>query len=187
MEATKCLRDEHQLILRVLDCFQIAMRNAEESGSVTSDVFEPFIVFFRDFADKCHHCKEESRLFPRLEVCGVPREGGPIGVMVQEHEQARVYVRTIAKHLEAADAGDETAAGIILEQGRSLVDLLRAHINKENQILFAVADQLIKGTDLIELNDAFDNAESESGYCDTLNRCRTIANQLMDSYEIERQ
>ena len=48
--------------------------------------------FLSIFVDKCHHGKEEEFLFPALEAKGVKREGGPIGVMLHEHEQGRGLV-----------------------------------------------------------------------------------------------
>ena len=71
MDTTRCLREEHALILKVLDCFEIALDRARRDGRVSSQVFDPFVEFFRGFADRCHHCKEEDRLFPCLERCGM--------------------------------------------------------------------------------------------------------------------
>jgi hemerythrin-like domain-containing protein len=70
------------VILKVLDCFDLALQQARAGGTASREVFEPFLEFFRGFADKCHHCKEEDRLFPCMEARGIPREGGPIGVML---------------------------------------------------------------------------------------------------------
>ena len=186
MEATRCLREEHQVILRVLDCFDIVLRGSRDTGKVTTEVYQPFVEFFRGFADKCHHCKEEDRLFPRMEERGIPREGGPIGVMLYEHQQGRMHVRTIAEHLDAADRGDRSAAQTVLEHGREYLDLLRGHIDKEDQCLFGMAEQVIQGADLTALTQAYSDAESESDYRDTFARCRTIADQLADTYNVPR-
>ncbi len=182
MNATRCLRNEHQLILRVLDCFAIALQQARQSGKVSREVFEPFVDFFRGFADKCHHCKEEDRLFPCMESKGVAREGGPIGVMLQEHEQARLRVRMIADEIEPADAGDPISVQTVLEQGQKFLELLRGHISKEDHCLFEMADELIEGADLAELDDAYLAAENEAGYRDRLTRCRAIATRLIEQY-----
>lgn len=184
MEATRCLRDEHQLILKVLDCFEIALHAAQDSQRVTRAVFEPFVEFFRGFADRCHHCKEEDRLFPCLESEGVPREGGPIGVMLTEHQRARTHVRAMREHLDAADAGDSGAVHTILEHGGNYLQLLRAHIAKEDHCLFAMADQLIQGAGLTDLTNAYRDAEGEPEYCATLKRCRAIADELTQNYSV---
>ena len=184
MEATKCLRDEHQVILRVLDCLEIALRRSHETGQVKRDVYGPFVEFFRGFADKCHHCKEEDRLFPRMEQSGIPREGGPIGVMVSEHQQGRLHVRTIAENLDAADRGEQTAMQTVLEHGDQYLNLLRSHIDKEDHCLFGMAEQVVRDADLTALVQAYRDAESETDYRDTFSRCRAIAEQLADTYNV---
>ncbi len=187
MEATRRLRDEHQVILKVLDCFEIALRAARESQTVTRAVFEPFVEFFRGFADRCHHCKEEDCLFPCMESKGVPCEGGPIAVMLYEHQQARRHVSTIAERLGAAAAGDSTAVRTVLEHGQEFLELLRAHIDKEDHCLFAMADQLIQGAGLSDLSQAYRDAEGEPGYCDRFSRCRAIADRLVETYDAAEQ
>ncbi len=181
---TQCLRNEHQIILIVLSCFEIALGRARQSGCVRQAEFEPFVEFFRGFADKCHHCKEEDRLFPCLERKGIPREGGPIGVMIYEHEQGRRLVRTIAGALEAADSGDASAIRTILEHGQSYLELLRAHIGKENNVLFEMADQLVQGADLTDLVNTYNEAEKEPTYDDTYTKCRAIADRLLSEYGV---
>ncbi|MHC4428287.1 MAG: hemerythrin domain-containing protein, partial [Planctomycetota bacterium] len=185
MDATRCLRDEHQVILMVLECFEIALRQARESGKVSREVFEPFVEFFRGFADRCHHCKEEDRLFPCLERKGIPREQGPIGVMIYEHQQARKHVRTIAEHLDDAGAGDPAAIDVVLGQGRAFLLLLRAHIDKEDHCLFGMADGVIHGEDLVTLTGAYRSAESEPEYRATFSRCRELAERLAETYDVK--
>ncbi len=184
MDATKCLRDEHQVILRVLDCLEIALRNSRDSGKVTREVYGPFVEFFRGFADKCHHCKEEDRLFPRMEKGGIPHDGGPIGVMLLEHEQGRKHVRTIAANLDAADGGDNGAGQTILENGKEFLDMLRNHIDKEDHCLFGMAEQVVQGAELESLKQAYAEAESDAGYQSTFDRCRAIAEQLTETYNV---
>lgn len=181
---TKCLRNEHQVILRVLDCFEIALHRSQMSGIVSKSNFDPFIEFFQGFADRCHHCKEEKRLFPCLEKKGIPRDGGPIGVMLYEHEQCRKHVRSIKDALADADSGNSDAVKIILDQGQQFLDLLRAHIGKENNVLFDMADNIVQGEDLSNLANEYAQAESESEYLQTFDRCSSISKQLMNDYGI---
>jgi hemerythrin-like domain-containing protein len=182
MDATKCLREEHQVILRVLDCFDDAIRASRESGQVRRDVFGPFIEFFRGFADKCHHCKEEDRLFPVMEDNGFDREDGPLAIMIEEHRQGRMMVKEMADRLDAADAGDADAAKNLLDYGEMFQSMLRQHIEKEDGALFNMADQVTQGEDLSRLLTAYREAEDEDGYGDTYGRCWKIAERLAASY-----
>jgi hemerythrin-like domain-containing protein len=184
VEATRILRQEHQVILKVLDCFQIALDRARRSGSITHEVFAPFVEFFQGFADRCHHCKEEDRLFPCLERCGMPKDGGPIAVMIHEHQLGRAHVKAIAECLPAADAGDPEAIRALLEQGERFLDLLRHHIMKEDHVLFDMADQMVQGAERIALTQSYAGAEGQPGYNSTFEACQRIARDLMAKYGV---
>ncbi|MCP5115953.1 MAG: cation-binding protein [bacterium] len=185
LTATRCLRDEHKVIRTVLDCFEIALRNSKASGRVSREVYDPFIEFFHGFADRCHHCKEEDRLFPCMQAHGLPREGGPIAAMLAEHRAGREAVRAIAESLDAADGGDRSAIRAVLFEGRGFLVLLRNHISKENRMLFARADRLIQGDDETALIGEYRAAESEPEYRATATRCRGIADQLARQYGVD--
>jgi hemerythrin-like domain-containing protein len=129
--ATAALRAEHVLILRALDVLEAA---AERDGEGQADpAWVALTEWLRDFADARHHAKEERLLFPALEAAGVPRPGGPIEVLLEEHEQGRALVGALR---EAAPAQRPELAR---EYGR----LLRAHIAKEDEILFDLADAML--------------------------------------------
>ncbi len=184
MSATQSLRNEHELIIKVLDCFEIALREARETGDVKRGVFEPFVEFFRGFIDNCHLCNEENCLFPCLERQGLPREGGPIGVLMHEHAVARMRVDMIADELPAADGGDPMSTQTVLEHGRKYLELMRCHADKENHCLFGMADEMIRDDDLVTLSQAFQSAEDVPGYRTTLEQCHALADCLMNQYGV---
>ncbi len=183
MSATKCLREEHEVILRVLGFFTKALEQAKTTGDVTHEVFDPFVSFFEGFADHCHHCKEESRLFPALEDAGMPREQGPIAVMLYEHEQGRALVRRLSSNLDAADQGDEQAKRKVLGAGLQFVSLLFSHIQKENQMLFNMADNMLQGEAGGSVLDGYAEEESGEGYRETYTSCSQIVRDLTRIYE----
>lgn len=112
------LRSDHEEILAALDKLE-----ADPKGYA-----KEFLEFTESFAEPHHH-KEEQVLFPALEEKGIPNEGGPIGVMLAEHEMKRGFVK-------------ELAAGKI-EAAMKIVNLMRNHINKENNILYPMAEQVL--------------------------------------------
>lgn len=139
---TGMLRDEHQVILRVLGVFEGLLREGDD-GEWDFDGLERCITFFRAFADACHHGKEEDLLFPELESRGMSRAQGPIAVMLFEHKQGRALVGQMADALEPARAGDLAAVGRIENAGRAYIQLLRGHIHKEDNVLFEMADHMV--------------------------------------------
>ena len=143
MTATTALRSEHDHILAMIACLSAACAAAESGDRFDAETFQTGLDFIRSYADAWHHAKEEEHLFPALEAAGMPREGGPIAVMLHEHVLGRSYVRQIADQLEAATKGDEAARSIVLNYTLAYADLMTRHIQKENGILFNMADQLL--------------------------------------------
>ena len=89
MKATAILMTEHRVIEQVLSVLEVMARRAEQMELLDAAAAGETLDFFRTFADGCHHGKEEGQLFPRLEARGLPREGGPTGVMMHEHQLGR--------------------------------------------------------------------------------------------------
>ena len=75
-----------ETMLEILDavCFRLKAGEKIDPAHLTQ-----IVEFIRGFADRCHHGKEEEIFFPALEVAGIPKEGGPIGVMLGQHERMR--------------------------------------------------------------------------------------------------
>ncbi len=161
MTATDILKHEHELILRVLDAAEAEWQTAEATGAVHADVLDKLLDFFRNFADRCHHAKEEQQLFVRLRQRGLPAEGGPVGVMLSEHEAGRQYLQAVAAALPAAHEGDTAAIDAIRHALGGYITLLRAHIAKENNILFPMADRVLRVEDQHELSMEFERMEAE--------------------------
>jgi len=124
-------------------CLDKIVEEARSNGSLDAESANTAIDFFSNFADGCHHAKEEDRLFVEMEQSGVPRDGGPIGVMLYEHDEGRSSVRGMAEAVNAAASGDVNAISEFAAHANSFIGLLSAHIQKEDQILFPMADNIL--------------------------------------------
>jgi hemerythrin-like domain-containing protein len=161
MSATDDLRTDHRAIERMLAVLEAAAQRIDRGERVQPDVFRQGVDFVRNFADRCHHAKEEENLFPRMEARGVPRDGGPIGVMLFEHDEGRAFVGAIAGAIDVYERDGEAAARVIAENARGYVDLLRQHIMKEDNVLFPMADRVLSAADQAELEQRFEQIETE--------------------------
>lgn len=161
MEATNILMDEHRVIARVLSALEIATSRLESGQPIRPGFFIDAADFIKGFADGCHHKKEEGVLFPALEAAGVPREGGPIGAMLADHESGRLFTRNMRLAAEKLAAGDKSAIAEIQRNALGYVHLLRQHIMKENMVLFPMADHVIPNEKQAELAGAFEHIEQE--------------------------
>ena len=150
---TDVLRAEHTIILRGLDLLEAAAGRIEGGAPPPDGWWEEVLAFLRAFADRNHHAKEEDLLFPSMIQAGVPSGGGPIDVMREEHEQGRALIRAMAESRGAARAAN----------AREYVALLRAHIDKENEVLFPLADAVLADEEQRKLESAFAAVEDELG------------------------
>lgn len=155
---TEILSDEHRVIERVLDALQ---RLTAVPVNPSLEQWRKALEFFRHFADQCHHFKEEKVLFPALEEHGIPREGGPIGMMLTEHEEGRGHVRSMIDAVEQVAQGNGAASTTLMDHARAYVTLLREHIQKEDDILFRMADEVIPEDEQRRILKDFENHEAE--------------------------
>lgn len=153
---TAILREQHRNILKVADILEEVLGNEPEPGAFDYAALDLCIDFIRLYADALHHGKEEALLFPELEARGLPHTSGPIAVMLQEHEQGRAYAKAMRDALQPARDGDRDAARRLLNAGLGYVDLIRAHILKEDNVLFNMADQMIDAPACATLCAAYD-------------------------------
>ncbi len=149
------LRAEHRVIVRVLEVLRRLVERSERSERFEIDALKRCVTFFRLFADACHHAKEEDLLFPVLEGRGIPREGGPIGVMLHEHAVGRQLTREMGEALAAFERGDLDAERTFCGTAREYLALLTNHIEKEDHCLFAMGDQAMTSDDQASLCKKF--------------------------------
>lgn len=155
--ASEDLVNEHNGILSALLILeQMALREKGGTGTPLPDLKE-MINFFRLFADKCHHGKEENMYFPALEEAGIPKDGGPIGQMLIEHEQGRKYIAGMV----AATSGEKVDSASFSNNALGYVGHMRQHIEKENGVLFRMGDKVLSPENQKELLERFEKFEEE--------------------------
>lgn len=179
--ATGGLRDDHEWILRIAGVLEEILDREPDHG-LDFDALEECIAFFRLFADACHHGQEEDLLFPELEARGMPRKAGPLGVMLQEHEMGRSLVGSMHRALPGAREGEGDAREILVNAGRGYIRLIRAHINKEDRVLFEMADQMILGESCRKLCREYGAVCQRSFEGRSKEELESLARSLVDRY-----
>jgi len=161
MKPTEQLKEEHKAIKLMLRIAEKVNEKLEAGEEVNPEHLEQIVEFIRVFADKCHHGKEEDLLFVAMEEAGIPKEGGPIGVMLAEHDMGRSYVRGLSQAVARYKAGDRGVSPAIIENARNYVALLSQHIDKEDNILYPMADMHLSEAQQEELLEGFEKVERE--------------------------
>jgi hemerythrin-like domain-containing protein len=173
MDAIETLMNEHRLIESVLDAL---VAFADEVRRKTTDDKEElgrFVAFIREFADACHHGKEEDILFAAMIEAGFPRQGGPIAVMLFEHDQGRALVRQLAalSQQEAPWSADDRQR--VAEAAYGFSQLLHGHIHKEDAILYPMAEQRLPPDVLARVSadcERYEQRKTGSGEHERLHR-----------------
>ena len=150
------LMNEHEAILSAILILERMLAAMEKAPSVDAKDMHAFIGFLKEFADKCHHGKEEGLLFPALVGAGVPDKGGPIGVMLAEHAQGRQLIRDMEESIST-----DVDRVKLAQAAREYATLLRNHIRKENMVLFPMADRMLTEPQLEKLYEGFEEHEEK--------------------------
>jgi hemerythrin-like domain-containing protein len=167
MKATDILKDEHRHIERMLIVLDHASSRLLKGEKIPPEVFRDAIHFLRSFADKCHHAKEETLLFPAMVQKGFPREAGPVAVMLAEHEQGRAEVSAMHDALERYSADKADGVEELVAHAHRFITLLREHISKEDNVLFAMANQHFSANEQTALLQDFKKVEGSGEACAT--------------------
>jgi hemerythrin-like domain-containing protein len=147
------LREEHAIILRGLDVLEAAVRRSEDGHDLPVSWWADALAWFQVFADRNHHGKEEGALFPAMVKAGAPSGSGPIDVMLEEHDEGRALLRAMA----AGPPSERTRAA------RRYAQLLRNHIDKEQGIVFLLAEAVLDAEGFEWIANEFGAVEVEVG------------------------
>jgi hemerythrin-like domain-containing protein len=161
MKATEILSSEHRVIERVIASLETAAGKLETGQNVRPGFFIEASDFIKGFADGCHHKKEEGVLFKMMGEHGLPEQGGPVGVMLMEHEQGRGFTRGMREAAQKLEAGDLTARAAVIQNANGYAALLRQHIRKEDNVLFPMANQVIPAAEHEKVFEGFEQVEHE--------------------------
>ncbi|TWJ32432.1 hemerythrin domain-containing protein [Geobacter argillaceus] len=142
-DITSALVSEHRLILRMLDVLERVARATADGEYRDVSFYLEAVDFIRQYADRFHHAKEEAVLFEALVKNGMPRANSPIAAMLLEHDQGRALVKAMERAAQGALAGEVDQARVIVDNALQYVALLREHIEKEDGILYPLAERVI--------------------------------------------
>jgi len=142
-DITQRLKDEHQLILRMLALLEKNAKLTEEGSFHDYRFYLDGVDFIRNYADRFHHAKEEDVLFEALVENGMPRANSPIAAMLMEHDLGRAFVRGMEEAATRALNGEPGQDEAIVTNARGYLELLREHISKEDDILYPLAERVI--------------------------------------------
>ena len=157
------LKHEHRVIERALRALDGVCTRLEWGQHVPAEVLSQLVDFISTYADRHHHGKEETYLFPMLQRQGIPRDGGPLGVIEREHRIESELTAEMRLATEGYRSVDPAARQHFIEAARRYTDHLLSHIDKEDGILLRLAEEILDEEDKTWLSEGFKRAEAELG------------------------
>ena len=159
---TQVMVEEHKLILRMIALVEKNTELLEQGKFRNWQFYLDAVDFIRNYADRFHHAKEEDVLFVELIKNGMPEKQSPIEAMNMEHDQGRAFVRAMEEAAQKALDGEVGQTAIIAENAKCYAALLRGHIEKEDDILYPLAERVLPVAVRARMLDAYDSAEAKT-------------------------
>jgi len=135
---TADLIEEHGGIMLMLLIMGKVASKLEKDETIEQDHLNKIVKFLRNFADKCHHGKEEGILFP--ELLKLSEDKKVVNELLGDHKTGRDLIRGIGDSIGSYQTGSPDAYHIAVNF-REYIHILTKHIEKENEILFPMADK----------------------------------------------
>jgi len=128
---------EHRLIEKMIHLFNKEVTGINEQNRVNTIFIASAVDFFRTYADRTHHGKEEDILFRDLVKKELsPEHDKVMKELIEEHIYSR---KTVGKLLDANKKyleGDVNSSRDVVACLRELIDLYPKHIEKEDKHFF---------------------------------------------------
>lgn len=154
---------EHEVILKFLDKLESLNNRMQKLGNYPENKED--MTELRHIAEhlveaEAHHSREENVLFPEMEKSGV---FGPPNVMRMEHVELRQHKKELKELAEnAGEMGFDEFKKSLDRLASFVINTLREHILKENNILYPMALQVITDGSVW---DRMKNECDKIGYC----------------------
>lgn len=160
MTPTENLTKEHKDIIELLNIMnKIADKIKSKDVFYTSDV-EEIIDFLKFFIEKSHHGKEEI-FYPELKFAGIPIELESLSIMMYEHTLAKNYLKDIYSCVENCKIGNSFSGELLADSLKNYVVLIKNHIQKEEEIIFPLADKELSQEKQTDIYRQFENIEKK--------------------------
>ena len=160
-DITRVMVDEHKLILRMITLVEKNTASMEQGAFRNWQFYLDAVDFIRNYADRFHHAKEEDVLFKALVANGMPAKQSPIEAMLMEHDQGRAFVRNMEEAAQKALNGESGQIPVIAENAKGYAELLRGHIDKEDTILYPLAERVLPEEGRDTLASAYADAAAQ--------------------------
>jgi DUF438 domain-containing protein len=178
---TQVLMTDHETTERVFAAFERVLDGpVPPSAAIVRDALD----YFTTYVERCHSHKEEDHLFPMLEAAGMPMQGGPLAVMLSEHERSAELLAELKPMAADYVAGRADVLPELRRVFGEYAGVLKGHFWKENDILFPMAKRIFSDADHARVLAGIETVESGLG-SDTRLRYYALAQRIVEASEVK--
>ncbi|HEX7670025.1 MAG TPA: CBS domain-containing protein [Polyangiaceae bacterium] len=173
---------EHAIIRRALDALGVYATRLEKDPSTGTSDLGRFAAFFENFAELWHHGKEEDVLLPALVACGFAWDVGPLARVRQEHDHENYLWRLLSQAATQEGAWSPEDRRHALASIRTFVDFERAHMEREELVLYKAAAERLSPVAISDMERRFKELEGRTFGSGTYERVKQDAEALFRQY-----
>jgi hemerythrin-like domain-containing protein len=144
--------------LRALDGMCLTLKSGV---NVPPEALYQILDFFQNFADRFHHTREETYLFPALGQNGFQKDGGALVFLTGEHEIERMLTAELELAIGEYRHGDAAAVDRFVEAANLYRDHMVGHMREEDSVLFRLAEEVLDETVKATLIQSFAQEEAQ--------------------------
>ncbi len=174
--------EEHNGIKVMLQALGSISDRLESRKSVNAEHLDMIAEFMQIYIDKCHHGKEEFLLFPALKETGATKESGIIEELLAEHVSGSNCVKQFIEDSNDYKKSKDGASNQMTKNIRTYIEMLNKHIDKEDTVLYPLADQHLPAMVQGELMWRFEQFEEEVIGAGEHEKLNGLLNVLIDTY-----
>ncbi len=175
------LMTDHETTEKVFAAADLAFG---QPGGPDRSLVARVLTYLTEYVDGCHNRKEEEQLFPLVEQRGIPRQGGPLAVMLQEHEQSRRLLAELEPLASEFAEGKTDDAAPVQRAFSEYSGLLKGHFWKENDILYPMAERAFSDEDGATVVQGIEAVEASVGP-ETRQKYYALAREIIEQGEVK--
>ena len=149
-DALHVIKTEHRNLMRVVNVFDIVLREAEPDFPLLTAIVD----YLQQFPDTYHHPKEDLFLFKALRMRD-PDAAGILDELEAEHELCLNATTNLRVALDAYREGLPGSAGTFRAVAEDYRRLQLRHLQKEEGVVMPMAKLALRPEDWVEINAAF--------------------------------
>ena len=150
------IRDEHRSIAAILHGMDYLVNKLRAGrAKIDSRVFRAMIYYLDTFSERVHHPKEDRFLFSAMRGRGTEAER-VVADLEREHALGGDALRRLEQCLVRYEEGGEREFPAFAQAVDRFVQDYHAHMRKEEDIAFPLAERLLDAADWSAIDRAFE-------------------------------